>query len=464
MDLTPRAHLLESHANGNMPWWKALAELIDNSLDAGARRVSIERCGKKIIVSDDGNGVEDVSAMFRLGEHKKSSSTKLGRYGIGAKDAWLSCSDVMKVVSTKDGVKTTLQVDYHELVRNSWQCQDPTQESTELPNGTSLEFKLRSDKRAPGREAIDMISWVFSPAIKDGLQLLVGEGNSKQRPEVLKPVEMPDLHDVVDSSFDIDGKLVRIRIGILPEGISLARGPFWLVHGHRVICETSLGIKGGVGRMGGTITLGTGWRLSRHKDDLTENKDRLEDAIYTRIEPILEKASAIAETLEIASLRAEIESMLNEALGEVLEKRRGKGGGKSGSVEPKNTGRKRRNASESDPMIAGSVELPASVGKMSKLRGIKFDWCDMEGDTMGKFDPLGGRVSLNTNNPFVSAMRESRNVLAQQVCVCSLLADYASRHSDGQKLFSFQYTDFAQTVGRLVTGVKERGQDAKVAL
>jgi len=464
MDLTPRAHLLESHANGNMPWWKALAELIDNSLDAGARRVSIERAGKKIIVSDDGNGVEDVSAMFRLGEHRKSSSTKLGRYGIGAKDAWLSCSDVMKVTSIRNRVKTTLQVDYHELVQNAWQCQDPTQEPTELPNGTFLEFKLRSDKRAPGRDAVDMISWVFSPAIKDGLQLLVGEGNSKQRPEVLKPVEMPDLNDVIDSSFDIDGKQVRIRVGILPEGVSLSRGPFWLVHGHRIICETSIGIRGGVGRLGGIITLGSGWRLSRHKDDLTENKDRLDDAIFCRIEPILEKASAIAETLEIASLRTEIESMLNEALGDVLEKRPGKGNGKPRTAEPKNTGKKRRNATEIDPASAGSVELPGSVGNISKLRGIKFDWCDMDGDQLGKFDPLGGRVSLNTNNLFVASMRESRNVIAQQVCVCSLLADYASRHSDGQKLFAFQHADFSKTVGRLVAGVKERGQNAKVAM
>lgn len=449
-DFTPRSHLLESHTNNNMPWWQALSELIDNALDANAKRVSIEVSGKSLFVKDDGNGVEDVLSLFRLGEHRRSRSTKLGRYGVGAKDAWLSCSDVMRVVSVRGGIKTTLQVDYKSLVANNWQGDDPHSEATELPNGTTLEFKLRAGKRAPQKESIDMVGWVFTPAIKNGIQLLFGKSDKR---EVIKPCELPDLQDVVDSEFDIDGKLVHIRIGILPEGVIMSRGPFWLSHGHRNITSTSLGVKGGTSqKLGGVITLGDGWRLSRHKDDLTENLDRLEDAIFCRIEPILEKASTMAETLELASLRTEIQSLLDEAIDKAKEKR--KKGNKSGSVPSGNTGRKRKNAEKFDTTSVGSVELPGTQGRKSKLHGINFDWCERDDVSLGSVDPMGQRVSLNTNNLFVRETRDQGNRIAQILCVCSLLADFESRHAGTQKLLSFEYKDFSQAVGMLVNGVR----------
>jgi hypothetical protein len=51
-----RAHVLHSMSNQALPWWKALAELVDNSFDAGAYRVTIEMAGRTLIVSDDGRG------------------------------------------------------------------------------------------------------------------------------------------------------------------------------------------------------------------------------------------------------------------------------------------------------------------------------------------------------------------------------------------------------------------------
>lgn len=460
-DFTPRSHLLESHTNNNMPWWQALSELIDNSLDAGAKRVSIEMTGKTLTVKDDGNGVEDVLALFRLGEHKRSKSTKLGRYGVGAKDAWLSCSDVMKVISVRNGIKTTLQVDYKSLIANNWQGDDPKTEDTELPNGTSLEFKLRAGKRGPQREAIDMVGWVFTPAILDGIQLLYGKPDERK---IIRASELPDLLDVVDSEFDIDGKQVHIRIGILPDGAVMHRGPFWVAHGHRNITQTSIGVKSGSSqKLGGVITLGDGWKLSRHKDDLTENQDRLEDAIHARIEPILQKASTLAETLELATLRTEIQSLLDNAIDQVKEQRNK--GATKGTASPANTGRKRENAEKVDTMIAGSVKMKSSKGKQSRLKGINFDWQHMDDVCLGRVDALGARVSLNTNNTFVSEMRKSGNAIAQVLCVCSLLADFESRHDGkGQKLLSFDYKDFSHAVGKLVSGVKGIRGDEKAAV
>lgn len=52
--LLPDPHLLASLVNANLPWWKALAELVDNSLDAGATRVVIDVSHRTLTVSDDG--------------------------------------------------------------------------------------------------------------------------------------------------------------------------------------------------------------------------------------------------------------------------------------------------------------------------------------------------------------------------------------------------------------------------
>jgi hypothetical protein len=449
-DFTPKAHLLESHTSNNMPWWQALAELIDNALDANAKRVSIEVAGRSLIIRDDGNGVEDVLSLFRLGEHKKSKSTKLGRYGVGAKDAWLSCSDVMKVTSVRNGIKTSLQVDYKSLITNNWQGDDPQSEPTELPSGTTLEFKLRSGTRPPHKEAIDKVAWAFTPAIKNGIQILYGKPSQR---EVVKPCEIPDLQDVVESSFDIDGKSVHIRIGILPNGTTMPRGPFWLAHGHRIITPTSIGSKPGCGeKIGGIITLGDGWKLSRHKDDLTENKDRLEQEIATRIEHITQKASSIAQTIEIAGLRTQIQMLIDTVIDNVKEKR-GKGNS-SGSAGPTNSGRKRKNATKIDENDEGSVEVSGTKGRAKKVSGIDFDWQSLGDVSLGVVDPLSSRVSLNIDNAFVRELRDQGNAVANLLCVCSLIADYESRHAGSQKLLSFKYEDFSLAVGQLLDKAK----------
>jgi len=40
-DLTPHAFVLKSYANSGLPWWKAIAELVDNSISADCNRVVI---------------------------------------------------------------------------------------------------------------------------------------------------------------------------------------------------------------------------------------------------------------------------------------------------------------------------------------------------------------------------------------------------------------------------------------
>lgn len=457
--LPPEARLLNSYANNNLAWWKALAEFTDNSIDAGATRIVIDITSKRLTIQDDGIGCKDITSMFKLGDHNKSKGTKLGRYGIGAKDAWLSCSDDMAVETIANGHLTCMSVNYIEWMKNDWKTAAPVSQPTDKPTGTKILLHLRPGKNKPSKDAFRDLAFAFTPAIKSGIQILESN-NGKRIP--LAPHEMPSREDVVVSEFEIDGKSVKIDIGILPEGVRNDRGPFWLIHEHRIIDSTSLGAGHySVQRIAGTITIGSGWKLSKNKDDLTDNQERLGLAIFARIEHILKKADALAETIESAALRDELQQAFNNAIKEanrVREKR--KQGRSVGSVSPVNSGRVRRNAAETQN-LPGSVD---ATGRIKKFGGYVLDWCNLDPKQIGKFDRSGCRISLNLDHAFIASMKRDNNRPALMACCSALLADYACRHdSKGNSLLAFDFQDFTEAMGIIACniGSKEAASNVK---
>lgn len=461
--LPPDPHVLASFANQNLHWWKALAELVDNSLDAGATRVVIDVTNRVLTVSDDGIGCEDITAVFKLGDHKrrKSSKRSLGRYGIGAKDAWLSCADVMEVCSYRLGFETKMKINYLEWASNDWNTPDPVTVLSDKPTGTVIKLPLRTGKNTPSDDAFSTLEFAFTPAISRGIQIVKSK-NGKKVP--LVPVEMPMRDDVIQSEFDIDGKSVKIDIGILPNGVTLQRGPFWLIYDHRIIEQTSIGAgQYSVRRVAGTITIGDGWALAKNKDDLSESHERLADAIFVRIEPLLRKADQLAETIESASLRSELQSMLNSAITQAnkVKEKRGKGD-KSGSVEPKKTGRTRTKATNIQDGDGSILNIGSRAGRNG---GYVLDWCELDESTIGKFERSGMRVFLNLNNAFIREAKNKNNRDALMAIVWSLIADHECRHDrSGKPLLMFSFEDFASAMGGLSKDFAEGKSNAKDAV
>jgi hypothetical protein len=86
----------------------AIADLIDNSIDAHARNVLVRfvmRGGqvRGLLVIDDGDGMDEegVNEAMRLGKPKKSSEHKLGHFGLGLKSASFSQTSVLTVMTRK---------------------------------------------------------------------------------------------------------------------------------------------------------------------------------------------------------------------------------------------------------------------------------------------------------------------------------------------------------------------------
>jgi hypothetical protein len=459
--LPPAPHLLASLANANLPWWKALAELVDNSLDAGATRVVIDITNRVLTVSDDGSGCEDITSVFKLGDHKRRKTSKLARYGIGAKDAWLSCSDTMEVITCCGKKESTMKVNYIEWMQNNWNAPDSEVRECSGPSGTVIKLPLRHGKSNPSDDAFRSLAFAFTPAISHGIQIVK---SVKGKKTVLTPVEMPVRNDVVQSEFEIDGKSVKIDIGILPDGVSINTKPFWLIYGHRIIDDTSIGAgqQYSVRRMAGTIHLGDGWALAKNKDDLSENQERLADAIFVRIEHILKKADQLAETIESSALRGELQQMLNQAVSEANKgKAKRDKGNTVGTIAPKDTGKRHRKASK----VHGLGDVVCTNGKSGRRGGYVLDWCELEPSVLGSFDRTGMRVSLNLNNGLISLAKSESNRAALTACAVALIADYGCRHDEkGNELFKFSFRDFGEAMGYLVKDYAEVKSNAKAAV
>jgi len=115
----------------------AVADIVDNSIAAGATRVDIQieydGAASKVFIADDGRGMSPAGVLeaLRFGTRRSYEKGELGRYGLGLKTASLSQCRLLTVVSrsSKSVVRTcarSLDLDLiHEW--DQWIIVDPPQ-------------------------------------------------------------------------------------------------------------------------------------------------------------------------------------------------------------------------------------------------------------------------------------------------------------------------------------------------
>lgn len=107
--LAPDAGLVKS-LGANHTLESAIADLVDNSIDAGAWRVSIRLLTRndrltQVEVLDNGKGMDasSANAAMTIGHQRAYSDGDLGHFGMGMKAASFGHSDVLTVWSTSHG-------------------------------------------------------------------------------------------------------------------------------------------------------------------------------------------------------------------------------------------------------------------------------------------------------------------------------------------------------------------------
>lgn len=104
--LPPDAGYGKALRNQGYTFEVAVADLIDNSVDAGARNVVVHFLRDTtrlltLLIVDDGRGMndEDLDSAMTVGRRRKYDTQALGMYGTGLKAASLSHADTLTVVS-----------------------------------------------------------------------------------------------------------------------------------------------------------------------------------------------------------------------------------------------------------------------------------------------------------------------------------------------------------------------------
>jgi hypothetical protein len=107
----------------------AVADLVDNSVDANARKVHIRFVRgtegiHSVIIADNGKGMdhEELREAMRFGSRSSKPKVQLGKYGIGLKTASLSQAETV-IVLTKQGETTLGRRWTLENVKTNWTCE-----------------------------------------------------------------------------------------------------------------------------------------------------------------------------------------------------------------------------------------------------------------------------------------------------------------------------------------------------
>lgn len=434
IDLTPKARIFYGMRNQDMPLWAAVSELIDNSFDAKATRVDVlvDSQAKTITVKDNGKGAEDPRRIVRIGDSDEESN-RSGRYGIGAKDAILTLGSAVHVTTTRNDLTFDVYADFAQMeATDSYSGYMSQRKARKNETGTTVKVSgLR--KLIYGENITKNLAKIFTPALRRG-------GSISWAGWALTPDPEPEVMDRIEGQGEFNGKMYSYWAGILPSS-DMSNGGWHYEFYHRRLEATSsnrsYGTKGfPIDRFYGVITLlepimekipeELKWKVNKHKTSCEELQDLCEH-IFPEIEALLQKAeSEYSLTLE-ADLADEVGQGLTDALGDLevaKEKRTKLDEGDGEGVEPRNTGRRRRQAIK---IQAGNGSI---VMRAPSFSGKKFNIRFTDESVFGRVtgDRRSNVVYFGKNHPYWAANIQDRNVV--YLAAMAMLAGHAATTTD----------------------------------
>lgn len=142
VDCTPDPNLLESMRSVGYSLNTAVADIIDNSIAAHAKTISIRYFDHGedpyVAIIDDGDGMDyetAVNAMKLAGTNPnaKRNANDLGRFGLGLKTASLSQARSVMLSTVQHGRQNTLRWDLDHVARTrEWDLETLDEEQTNL--------------------------------------------------------------------------------------------------------------------------------------------------------------------------------------------------------------------------------------------------------------------------------------------------------------------------------------------
>ncbi len=390
------AGVIRKARHQNFPLHAALLELIDNSLDANASLIDVTEQNGDLWITDNGEGFSDVVASLVVGKSSKTSG--IGRYGVGLKDASARYSNATTITSRGQ----TVTAPWKAIVcgESDGEVFPEEVESDERTHVVLEDFRDRYTRDI----CTDPIRRVYAPRLQSGDIVITLNGKR------LEPLEKPDFTESIDETLEFRGRKIRLHGGIFDPSDDMRR--FW--HGYNPFYDGRLI---GDGRI---TTSGVGdeacsnfsfqldlfddeerWVLATNKDAVDELNDAIDTCYWRYTRPLLKKAAAQAQKIELRS----VEDAVNDRLAETGNQTRRRNRGRKGTVSPTQTGptKKRTNTAREDGRYIG--------GNGSRGSSIQFRFVSLGGETLGNCLQHGDGVLVEANldNGFIARNKASQD-------------------------------------------------------
>jgi hypothetical protein len=342
-DTTPKPAVLRALRNKSWCVHGALAELVDNSFGAGrgnAGRVFItyDKRSHVLTVLDDGQGMQAIGQLFRLGDTIGRTTNDIGEYGSGGTLALLWLAKAVEIWSLKGGLVShdrvnwlkEMAADRFVEVSNDWLPADLSNtplELFELGHGTLIQLHVDVPKRRIKPELITAeLARTYSPGIRKGKVIKwcsIDKKGQRAERELSDPfLNLFDGQDV--EHFHLGVKVGEVMLTVegsigLFENIGYDQSQVTIGFGHRVLKRTRECYSSkdtgetftGEG-VAGWLQLGDGWQpyLSTTKDDVDDASawDALMQHIFLTIKPLLEKTQQAKLTVFFEGIALSLKS------------------------------------------------------------------------------------------------------------------------------------------------------------
>jgi hypothetical protein len=408
-----------------------ICELVDNALDAEAKRVWIELGRRSITVADDGTGMEDINDAIRFGKGTRAGrrGAVLGRFGVGMTDALCKLGPKAEIATLRQGHLRSLRVDWEECLRNAhfpYLDEGRPQRSRELTLFETLHVgsgtRVRIHGQAPGiqfEKLCRILTERYTPGIWEGRELFVRREG--QEWIVIEDMDPGRLSDVIEYDGEIAGKPYHVYGGLMTER-SVVYNRAFIGYAYRFVEETTELVKG-ISTAHLQVFLGEEWKdcLGTHKNRLELGREELFEDIRARAKDWLAAAVHKAEALQLTSLALELEDYLarmSEAAGRdsVASVARDAGTG------TRKNGKTSRRRTRAEVGSAGSDVSP------NPRRGVQIAW-DPALRQMGELrvsDDGEILVMLNPDDARIRALRERRDCPGLVHIISAYVAQYAA--------------------------------------
>lgn len=327
----PKGMMMAEKGAAGMGAAAAINELIDNSLDAGAKTVRISKTNdNRYIIADDGTqGFENQDALVNFMRSGMSASRfeigKSGQYGVGGKLAIQYFGSEFCLLSKRRGKYYGLKMDRDDIERtNKWLQKAIIPSDRELltlwshfsinekRDGVIIEINQGPEtRRFRPNDMAQAIGKTFAPALIGGanIELLGRRGTDNSEVRRIAPQWFTDTCSQVRSAETIsydNGAAAEVTIFRTHRdveryewrGVSIsARHRFVILNDDREIFPAEFGRYAVyVKLIDGDSTAGR-WELDTHKSSLRETSRRasLFEDLKNIIAPILQEASREAE-------------------------------------------------------------------------------------------------------------------------------------------------------------------------